>query len=142
MGTRRSSRELALKYLYQKEFNDTSEENHWELFFASAAGGEDAEDYAKQLVLTALDKQTAIDDALNQFSEHWTLDRMAVIDRNILRLGSCELQFFKKVPPKAVINEWVEISKKYGNADSPDFVNGMLDKIFKSIQSKMEPTLK
>jgi transcription antitermination factor NusB len=75
-----------------------------------------------------------VDELLKKFSVHWTPDRMAVIDKNIIRLGICELLFDSTTPPKVVINEAVEIAKKFGTEESPDFINGILDKILKGSQ--------
>ena len=88
-----------------------------------------------QQILSLLEKVFAqaeeIDTMLKKFSDHWTLERMSMVDRNILRLGICELMFEASTPPKVVINEAVEIAKKFGTEDSPDFINGILDKVFK-----------
>ncbi len=70
-----------------------------------------------------------MDVLLKKFSDHWALERMSMVDRSILRLGICELVFTTATPPKVVINEAVEIAKKFGTEDSPDFINGILDKI-------------
>ena len=74
---------------------------------------------------------------LKKYSEHWALDRMTVIDRNILRFGVCELLYFSSVPPKVAINEAVEVAKKYGNEESPDFINGVLDRIYKDLSPSL-----
>ena len=78
-----------------------------------------------------------VDELLKKFSTNWPQDRMAVIDRNILRLGISELIFDSTTPPKVVINEAIEIAKKFGTDESPDFINGILDQIFKG--SKVVP---
>ena len=78
-----------------------------------------------------------IRDRLQKISANWAPDRMAVIDKNILRLGICELLFDSTTPPKVAINEAVEIAKKFGTEESPDFINGILDKVFKD--SKVAP---
>ena len=78
-----------------------------------------------------------VDELLKKISAHWAPDRMAVIDKNIIRLGICELLFDSTTPPKVVINEAVEIAKKFGTEESPDFINGILDKILKD--SKVVP---
>ncbi len=132
MGTRRTGRELALKYLYQNEFRPGGLEEGWSLFQENTAMEKDIEPFSRSLVDTCIAKRDSVDSLLKEYSKHWTLARMTVIDRNILRLGACELLYMKQAPPKVVINEWVEISKKFSNADSPPFINGILDKLFKS----------
>ena len=78
----------------------------------------------------------SVDGVIQKFSDNWVLDRMTVIDRNILRMGTCELLFNFSTPPKVTINEAVDIAKKYGNEESPEFINGILDKIYKEIGQK------
>jgi len=88
-------------------------------------------EFMKVLVDKVFSQSEEVDIQLKKFSDHWALDRMSMIDRNILRLGISELLFEASTPPKVVINEAVEIAKKFGSADSPDFINGILDKVFK-----------
>jgi len=136
MGKRRTGRELSLKYLYQNEFHPGGLEEGWDLFQENSIMDKETESFSRELVETCIVKREPIDKLLKSFSKHWTLARMTVIDRNILRLGASELLYIKQTPPKAVINEWVEISKKFSNADSPSFINGILDKLFKAAQSE------
>jgi N utilization substance protein B len=131
MGIRRSSRELALKFLYQSEFNDNHSEELLSQFIDKLASKEGVGDYMRKLVTAVFSHQAEIDSSIQKYSEHWALDRMTLIDRNILRMGVCELVYLDSVPPKVAINEAVEIAKKFGNDDSPDFINGVLDHIFK-----------
>ena len=131
MGIRRSSRELALKFLYQSEFNEGHSEELLSQFIDQVASKDGVGDYMRILVTAIFSHQDEIDSAIQKYSEHWALDRMTLIDRNILRMGVCELVHLDSVPPKVAINEAVEIAKKFGNDDSPDFINGVLDHIFK-----------
>ena len=131
MGIRRSSRELALKFLYQSEFNEGHSEELLTQFIDQVASKDGVGDYMRELVKAIFNHRDEIDSAIQKYSEHWALDRMTLIDRNILRMGVCELVYLDSVPPKVAINEAVEIAKKFGNDDSPDFINGVLDHIFK-----------
>lgn len=131
MGIRRSSRELALKFLYQSEFNKDHSDKLISQFVSQNSCKEEVAKYMRTLVTSVFNNRDGIDSAIQKHSEHWTLDRMALIDRNILRMGVCELIYMEGVPPKVAINEAVEIAKKFGNDDSPDFINGILDHIFK-----------
>ena len=143
MGKRRASRELALKFLYQNEFNPDDLDIQMEQFCERADSHSDIIHFMGILIDKVFAHAEAIDSQLKKFSDHWALERMSMIDRNILRLGICELLFETSTPPKVVINEAVEISKKFGSADSPDFINGILDNVFKeSLKDISPPTIK
>ncbi len=84
--------------------------------------------------LEGISTQTAeIDKKIAKYSEHWKMNRMPKVDRNILRLGAYELEFCVDVPVSVVINEAIELGKKFGDTNTPKFVNGILDKIAKEI---------
>ena len=136
MGKRRSSRELVLKFLYQFELNGGDLDEQIKLFLERNSSQEDVTNFMKELVVSLIDKMEEIDEIIQKFSDHWILDRMTVIDRNILRMGACELLFNFSTPPKVVINEAIDIAKKYGNEDSPEFINGILDKVYNEIGQK------
>ena len=136
MGKRRSSRELALKFLYQFELNEGDLDEQINLFLERNSSQEDVETFMKELVVSLIGKIEEIDEIIQKFSDHWILDRMTVIDRNILRMGTCELLFNFSTPPKVVINEAIDIAKKYGNEDSPEFINGILDKVYNEIRQQ------
>jgi len=101
-----------------------------EYLVAEGLTGKDL-DFSKQLVEQTWTNRMHIDQLISGASEHWDLARLATIDRAILRLGVCELLFLNQSPPKVVINEAIEIAKKFGAAESPQFVNGILDAIWK-----------
>jgi N utilization substance protein B len=134
MGVRRKSREYALKSLYVWEMTrqvptpDT-------VFDLSPLSPDyfrvDVEKFGGSLVCGIVTHQDVIDAVIRKYSKHWKLERMATIDRNILRIAIYELLFLKDVPQAVVINEAVEIAKLYGDNDSPQFVNGNLDQICK-----------
>ena len=136
MGKRRLSRELTLKFLYQFELTGGELDEQIKLFLKQNSSKDDVESFMRGLVFSLLDKVKEIDEVIQKYSDHWVLDRMTVIDRNILRMGVCELLFDFSTPPKVVINEAIEIAKKYGNEDSPEFINGVLDKVYKEIGQK------
>jgi len=136
MGKRRSSRELALKFLYQYELNAGNIDEQVRLFLERNSLQYEVEVFMKELVIAILKQMKEIDAIIQKFSDNWVIDRMAIIDRNILRMGTCELMFNFSTPPKVAINEAVDIAKKYGNEDSPEFINGVLDKIYKEIGQK------
>ena len=136
MGKRRLSRELTLKFLYQFELTGGELDEQIKLFLKQNSSKDDVESFMRGLVFSLLDKVKEIDEVIQKYSDHWVLDRMTVIDRNILRMGVCELLFDFSTPPKVVINEAIDIAKKYGNEDSPEFINGILDKVYKEIGQK------
>ena len=136
MGKRRSSRELALKFLYQFELNEGDLDEQMKLFLERNSSKADAQSFMKSLVVSLLDNMNEIDEIIQKYSDHWVLDRMTVIDRNILRLGTGELLLNFSTPPRVVINEAIDIAKKYGNEESPEFINGILDKIYKEVGQK------
>ena len=136
MGKRRSSRELAIKFLYQYEFNEGNLKDQMKSFLERNSSQGEVGDFTKELVGSILEQIKEIDEIVQKFSDNWVLDRMTVIDRNILRMGTCELLFNFSTPPKVAINEAVDIAKKYSNKDSPEFINGILDKIYKEVSQK------
>lgn len=137
MGKRRTARELALKFLYQTEFNSDSPDSELNSFCDRANVSEEIQNFTQTLIKNIFFHKKEVDELLEKISANWATDRMAVIDKNILRLGICELLFDPTTPPKVVINEAVEIAKKFGTEESPDFINGILDKVFKD--SKVAP---
>ena len=137
MGKRRTARELALKFLYQTEFNSNSPDSELNSFCDRANVSEEVQNFTQALIKNILFHKKEVDELLEKISANWSPDRMAVIDKNILRLGICELLFDPTAPPKVVINEAVEIAKTFGTEESPDFINGILDKVFKD--SKVAP---
>ena len=137
MGKRRAARELALKFLYQTEFNSNSPDSELNSFCERANVSEEIQDFTQTLIKNIFIHKKEVDGLLKKISANWVPDRMAMIDKNILRLGICELLFDTTTPPKVVINEAVEIAKKFGTEESPDFINGILDKVYKD--SKVAP---
>lgn len=133
-GNRRLSRELALQVLFQAEFHkDRDLENEFNLYRNSFETSEDLWSYAKLLTRGILENHARIDQAIQEYSAHWKLERMSLVDRNILRIAVFELLFLEKdVPTSVVINEAIEVSKKFGSLDSGSFVNGILDQIAKT----------
>lgn len=132
-STRRLSRELALQVLFQQEF---APQQTVEAGMAAFRRSFDAEAevwaYALELLRGIGERQGEIDAAIQDASAHWTLKRMALVDLIIMRIAVFELKFAAPpVPPAVVIDEAIEISKKYGTVDSAAFVNGVLDQIVK-----------
>ncbi len=132
--SRRLAREMALQTLFQLDFSQAD----WPEAFAAVAAERHEElspasvEYAKAIIAATLDKQKEIDEIIDNYAEEWTLERMASVDRNILRLAIYEMRFSPdEISPGIAINEAVEIAKVYGSDDSPRFINGMLGKMAK-----------
>jgi N utilization substance protein B len=135
IGKRRRARELALQFLYQLDVNDAIDPTPFEgEFWAERSSDDEVKGFATTLVAGAKGRQEEIDRLIVQVAEHWELDRMAVVDRNILRLAIFELLDQADVPPKVAINEAIEIAKKFGTGESSRFINGILDRVHKELR--------
>ena len=131
-GVRRTGRAYALQLLYAKDGDVETDLAGAAVNWASDFELEidpAAQAFAKDLVAAAAERGKQIDDLIASASKNWRIDRMSRVDRNILRLGACELVAFPDVPVKVVINEAVELAKRFGTAESSAFVNGVLDRI-------------
>jgi len=132
MRKRTQSREYALKVLYQAELTrreiHLAAEKFWSEFESI---DEHVRSFSDRLTTGVEENLKKIDDKISEHATNWQLKRMAVIDRNVLRIGTFELIYASDIPPKVTINEAVELAKKYGDTESSKFVNGILDKIHK-----------
>lgn len=137
MGRRRKARELALQFLYQLDLQGEADPDpHAEDFWARHPVDPDTRTFADALVRGAKQNQGKADQIIAQYAEHWDLDRMAVVDRNLLRLAVYEMLWGgRDTPPKVVINEAIEIAKKFGTRESSRFVNGILDRVHKELRA-------
>jgi len=132
MGSRRKSRELALQMLYQREVGGHTPESVLENFFTGKNVEPDVKSFARELFEGTVREVSDLDRLLREHSEHWRLERMAAVDRNILRLALYELHHYPETPPAVVINEALEIARRFSGAESVEFVNGILDAVRKS----------
>jgi N utilization substance protein B len=129
MGARRSGREAALQMLFQLEASGASATQTIELFWRLFEADPEGRSYADSLVQGVADKLVEVDKRITAASQNWRLERMARVDRNLLRMGTWELMVQKDVPRAVVIDEAVELAKAYGTDESSSFVNGVLDRI-------------
>jgi N utilization substance protein B len=131
-GSRRSGRAYALQLLYARDIDPSADVAgaavSWADVFELDVDPQ-AQLFAKELVAAAVARAPEIDELIAGASKNWRIERMSRVDRNILRLGACELIAFRDVPVKVVINEAVELAKRFGTAESSAFVNGVLDRI-------------
>ena len=132
MRSRSKSREYALQMLYQVDIRRAGSpailEEFWQAHEPAPA---EVRAYADALVQGTLQHLPEVDALIAGCADNWDLNRMAVIDRNILRLGAFELLHGEGTPPKVCINEAIELAKRFGDADSGKFINGILDAIHK-----------
>jgi N utilization substance protein B len=128
-GRRRKSRELALQLLYQNDLAGTPPEEMFERTEEYVDAAPEVQEYAARLLLGALGRRDELDARLSERSEHWRLGRMPAVDRNLLRLSLYELLYEDETPDAVVIDEAVEIAKKFSTPSSGSFVNGVLDGI-------------
>jgi len=141
-SNRRKAREDALQILYQLDLNNQlSIEmalNHFEALYLQNQSGLDP--FTRRLVIGIGEKVKEIDLKIADISSHWRPDRMAAVDRNILRLGAFEILFCDDIPGTVTVNEMVEIAKEFGAENSPAFVNGVLDKLKEKFVSDKKAT--
>lgn len=136
MGNRRRSREIALQVLYQMEMAKTPHREALDLYYESFEASPDARPFTERLVEGVVLHREEIDQLIASASEHWRLERMSIIDRNILRLALFEMLHCSDIPPKVSINEAVELGKSFGTPDSGAFINGILDQLLSRIDRR------
>lgn len=126
MGKRRAGRELALKMLFQIDVAKRPLEEVLQVTREQFNGPQNTWDFAEQLVRAVIEHQKDIDETITKFASGWTLDRMASVDRNLLRIALCEMLYLEDIPYSVSINEAVELAKVYSTGESGKFVNGIL----------------
>lgn len=134
IGIRRKAREIALQVLFQLEAgekNSTTEEA-FSMFCRNFEAPADTRNFAWNLVSGVRKNMAELDYLLSQASDHWRIDRMSPVDRNILRLALFEMVYLEDIPIKVSLNEAVDLGKRYGTDESGAFINGILDHIHHS----------
>ncbi|PFO03795.1 transcription antitermination factor NusB [Bacillus sp. AFS076308] len=122
---RRTAREKALQALFQIDVSNTEPS----LAIEHVLEDEPSDDYLKRLVLGVVEQKAEIDNLIIGNLEKWTLDRLAIVDRNLLRMAAFELKFCQEIPGNVILDEAIEIAKIYGDDQSSKFINGVLSKI-------------
>ena len=142
MGSRRTSREIALQFLFQEDFTLRPDQQHgydlddrFELFCNLFQANKKARDYALQLLRGICGDIEKLDRLIAENATNWRMSRIAATDRNLLRIAVYEMLEMPDVPPQVAINEAVEIAKRFAGDESPKFINGILD----AIKSKVVP---
>jgi N utilization substance protein B len=129
LGVRRRAREIALQVLYQREFNRVETEQALTLFWDNFEVLKGSMDFSERIIRGVEEHREDLDHIIEKYSSHWKIDRMAHVDRNILRIAVYELLYCNDIPPKVAINEAIDIGKKFGSEDSGAFINGVLDRV-------------
>ena len=129
MKKRTRSRELALQFLYQLDLLGTGDLDGLTEFLREEAGDSETARYARTLVEGTHDAAPELDEEIQSVAQNWQIERMAVIDRNVLRMAAFELIHMDEIPPKVAINEGIELGKRFSTQNSGAFINGILDKI-------------
>ena len=139
MGTRRKSRELCLQMLFQADLGRQTPDQVRTTFWAERSEvGEDAHAFTEHLFRVATERAEEIDALISRHAEHWRMERMAAVDRNILRTGVAEF-LAMETPKPVVINEALEIARRFSAPESVHFINGVLDSIARDLGTAMLP---
>ena len=138
MRRRTLARRLAVEVLYQVDLLGAEAKDD-ALESPTVKKGSETQRFARELVDGVLEHRSEIDERIKSVAENWDLARMAVVDRNVLRLGVYELAHWRDIPPKVTINEAIDLAKRYGTAESGTFVNGILDRIMSQVGSENRP---
>ena len=130
MGSRRKSRELAMQMLFQGDLGKQKPDDVERLFWGSRDDvDEETRGFADDLHRLATRREEEIDDLITKHAQNWRLERMPIVDRNLLRTGTAEMLGFPSTPTAVVINETLEIARRYAAPESLNFLNGVLDAI-------------
>ena len=136
MGSRRKSRELALQMLFQWDMGGLSPEHIIATFLAAQKLDTELRNHSRFLFEGTVREAESLDGFLREHSEHWRVERMAAVDRNLLRAAVAELLAYPETPRAVVINEALEIARKFSSPESVHFVNGVLDSVGKELEPK------
>ncbi len=131
MGTRRTARTRALQALYEWTLQQEQPTQPWESW-SNVDTEPSVIDFGKSLVRGVIQHRDVIDATISKHAHNWAIDRLSVVDRNVLRIAVYELLYLDDIPPAVIINEAIEIAKQFGDDESGGFVNGILDGFSKS----------
>ncbi|NQT24789.1 transcription antitermination factor NusB [candidate division KSB1 bacterium] len=135
MGKRRKARELVLQGLYALEVSDNPIKTVIEEI-EEQDPDPTVQEFACDLLRKTVHNHTELDEVVSKSVKNWNFDRIAIIDRLILRQSLCELMHFEEIPPKVTINEAIDLAKKFSTAESGRFVNGILDAVLKQLKTE------
>ena len=132
---RRIARESVMQVLYAEELNNDTPEKVLDLYVNSYKSPDDT-DYMRQLFFCVIENKTWADELICKCLENWEYERVAIVDKILLRMGVSEIYHMDDIPPKVSISEMVEIAKVFSTEESSGFVNGILDTIYKNFKDK------
>lgn len=135
ISKRRIIRERVMQALYAFEISKDPLPHIIENIFGEFHDRADEFSFAQNLLQTTVEHQPSIDAIIKKKATHWNFDRIALIDKLLLRMGICELFYFEDIPPKVTINETIEIAKRFSTEKSGQFVNGILDSILRDMKA-------
>lgn len=136
MGSRREAREETLKVLYQIDIRKENPEQIMKEFWKENPPEKKVKQYSRLLIRQTLEHLDQIDSIIKETSSHWKIDRIGLVELNILRFAICEILYKKDIPSKVAIDEAVAIAKDFGTDDSGSFINGILDRVMKDSISR------
>jgi N utilization substance protein B len=135
MGTRRKSRELVLQMLFQSDMGKQAADDVRRTFWSERnTVVPEVRGFAEDLFRVAIDRRAEIDQLIERHAEHWRMDRMAAVDRNVLRTAVAELLGFPQTPRPVIINEALEIARTFSAPESVQFINGVLDSVSRDLE--------
>ncbi len=138
MGSRRDGRILALNVLFQIDLGGVEPEAAFRYAVSEAPEDEELRAFGILLAQRCLEHQEEIDRIIEELAEGWSLDRMASVDRNVLRVAVCEMRYFDDIPISVSINEAVDLAKEYSTEESGKFINGILGTLGRGLQEEVE----
>lgn len=128
MGKRRKARETVLQALYELEFTQDDPSAVIERQVQRRESGDDSAEYARALFARTFEHLADLDETIEKSLQNWDMDRVALVDKNILRFALAELLYFPEVPSRVIINEAIEVAHRFSSEDAGRFVNGLLDR--------------
>ena len=131
MRRRTRARELALQFLYTLEMRGAEARADLPTFLKEAKASVEVRGYTEELVDGVTQNKPALDTHLQEFARNWKFERIALVDRNVLRLASYEILYRDDVPARVALNEGIELGKRYSTAQSGGFINGILDRVLR-----------
>lgn len=141
-GTRRKSRELTLQMLFQLDMGKQDLDQVRRTFWSERKDlDEKVRGFSDDLFRIACERREEIDQIIERNAEHWRMDRMAAVDRNLLRAGVAEFLGFPQTPRPVVINESLEIARRYSTPESVQFINGVLDSVARELGGNKGPAV-
>jgi transcription antitermination protein NusB len=140
MGTRRKSRELALQMLFQSDMGKQQPDDVRRTFWAERKSvASDVRGFADDIFRAGTERGGDIDSLIEKHAQNWRMDRMASVDRNVLRTAVAEFIAFPKTPKPVIINEALEIARKFSSPESVHFINGVLDSVARELDATKAP---